>query len=168
MEEITKKEPKVRISYDDMEAYLILPQPDWGETYKLSQVMSAIEFSGVKIGIDKDKVKAMVEEQYYDRECLIAKGIEAVDGVDAYFDFKFDVEFNKKPTLREDGTVDYWNIHAIETVEAGQVIAVYNEPVDGSNGMNIKFVKHGHSGMTSHKKFRNWKRPHLFLNFMRI
>ena len=138
MEEITKKEPKVRISYDDMEAYLILPQPDWGETYKLSQVMSAIEFSGVKIGIDKDKVKAMVEEQYYDRECLIAKGIEAVDGVDAYFDFKFDVEFNKKPTLREDGTVDYWNIHAIETVEAGQVIAVYNEPVDGSNGMNIK------------------------------
>lgn len=138
MEKTSKKEPKVRISYDDMEAYLVLPQPDWGENYKFNDVMSVVQISGVKIGVDKEKIKAMIEEQYYDRECLIAKGVPAIEGIDGYFEYKFDVDFSKKPTIREDGTVDYWSIHAIEAVEEGQIIAVYHEPVDGSNGMNVK------------------------------
>ena len=66
------------------------------------------------------------------------KGILAVDGIDGYFDLKFDVNFNKKPTHRPDGTVDYWSIHAIEMVEEGQVIAEYIEPVQGKNGMSVK------------------------------
>ena len=138
MEVTLKKEPKVRISYDEMEAYLVLPEPFEGEEYALDQILSVIEAAGVKIGLDKDKVAAMVEEKYYDRECLIAKGILAVDGIDGYFDLKFDVNFNKKPTHRPDGTVDYWSIHAIEMVEEGQVIAEYIEPVQGKNGMSVK------------------------------
>ena len=73
MEVTLKKEPKVRISYDEMEAYLVLPEPFEGEEYALDQILSVIEAAGVKIGLDKDKVAAMVEEKYYDRECLIAK-----------------------------------------------------------------------------------------------
>lgn len=138
MEVTLKKEPKVRISYDEMEAYLVLPEPFEGEEYELEQILSIIETAGVKIGLDKDKVAAMIDEKYYDRECLIATGIVAVDGIDGYFDLKFDVNFNKKPTHRPDGTVDYWSIHAIEMVEEGQVIAEYIEPVQGKNGMSVK------------------------------
>ena len=138
MEVTLRKEPKVRISYDEMEAYLLLPEPLTDEAYELSDVMSLVEKAGVKIGVDTEKITAMVEEKYYNRECLIAKGIPAVEGVDAFFDFKFDVDFNKRPTHRPDGTVDYWSIHSIELVEEGQVIAEYNEPVEGSNGMNVK------------------------------
>ena len=54
----------------------------------------------------------------------IAKGEPVVDGTDGYFDFNFDTEFNKKPKVNEDGTVDYWSIHAVEVVEEGQVIAI--------------------------------------------
>lgn len=132
------KKPKVRISYDEMEAYLLLPTPIVGEDYAFTDVMEAIESSGVKIGINETKIRAMVEEQFYDRECLIAEGIDAVDGVDAYFDFNFDRDLNKIPKVRPDGTVDYWSIHSIELVEEGQVIATYHEPVEGSNGMTVK------------------------------
>ena len=138
MEVALKKEPKVRISYDEMEAYLLLPQPFGDEVHEVEDVMAKIAAAGVKIGLNHEKVTAMVEEKYYDRECLIAEGIRAIEGVDGYFDFKFDVDFNKKPSHRPDGTVDYWSIHAIEMVEEGQVIAVYHEPVDGANGMNVK------------------------------
>ncbi len=138
MEVTLKREPKVRISYDEMEAYLILPEPLLEEGYELEQVMASVDKAGVKINLDKDKIAAMVEERYYNRECLIAKGIPVEDGVDGYFDFKFNLDFNKKPTHRPDGTVDYWSIHSIELVEEGQIIAEYIEPIQGKNGMNVK------------------------------
>lgn len=138
MEVTLKREPKVRISYDEMEAYLILPEPLLDDAYELEHVMSVVEAAGVKINLDKDKIAAMVAEKYYDRECLIARGVEVEDGVDGFFRYKFDVDFNKKPTHRPDGTVDYWSIHSIEIVEEGQVIAEYVEPVQGKNGMSVK------------------------------
>lgn len=139
MEVVLKKEPKIRISYDEMEAYLVLPTPlTPDEQYEFNDVMEKVNASGVKIGIDETKISAMIKERYYDRECLIAEGIDVVNGVDAYFDLNFDTNFNKVPKRREDGTVDYWSIHSVELVDEGQVIATYNEPVDGANGMTVK------------------------------
>ncbi len=138
MEINLKKEPKVRISYDEMEAYLMLPTPVTQDNYTFEGVMEIIKVAGVKIGLNETKIRAMIDEKYYDRECMIAKGIDAVEGVDAYFDFNFDANLNKAPERREDGTVDYWSIHSVELVEEGQLIATYVEPVDGSNGMTVK------------------------------
>lgn len=139
MEVTLKNEPKIRISYDEMEAYLILPTPlTPDDEYEFNDIMEKVRAAGVKIGINEDKISGMISERYFDRECMIAKGIDAVNGVDAYFDFHFDTNFNKVPSRREDGTVDYWSIHTVELVDEGQVIATYNEPVDGSNGMTVK------------------------------
>jgi uncharacterized protein (DUF342 family) len=139
MEVTLKKEPKVRISYDEMEAFLLLPTPvDPTEEYEFNDIMDKVRAAGVKIGINEKKISAMILERYYDNECLIAKGIDAVNGVDAYFDFNFDTNFSKVPSRRPDGTVDYWSIHSVELVEEGQPIATYHAPVEGSNGMNVK------------------------------
>ena len=139
MEIILKREPQVRISYDDMEAYLLLPTPiDEDEEYKFSKVFDRVKTSGVRACINETEIRTMIEEKIYDRECLIAKGIEAVNGIDGYYEYHFDTDFNKVPTIREDGTVDYWSIHAVEIVEEGQVIATYHDPVEGSNGMTVK------------------------------
>lgn len=139
MEIVLKKEPKIRISYDEMEAYLLLPAPlKLDEDYTFEDVMEKVHAAGVKIGINEEKILAMIQERYFDRECVIASGIDPVNGVDAYYDFNFDTNFNKVPKRREDGTVDYWSIHSVELVEEGQLIATYNEPIDGSNGMTVK------------------------------
>lgn len=139
MEIILKKEPKIRISYDEMEAYLLLPTPlTPDEDYEFNDIMERVRAAGVKIGINETKISAMISERYFDRECLIAEGINVVNGVDAYFEYNFDTNFSKVPSRREDGTVDYWSIHTVELVEEGQIIATYHEPVDGSNGMTVK------------------------------
>ena len=139
MDVVIKNEPKIRISYDEMEAYLLLPSLlTLDEEYTFDEVMEKVRAAGVKIGINEAKISTMIRDRYYNRECLIAEGIEVVNGVDAYFDFNFDTNFNKVPNRREDGTVDYWSIHSVELVEEGQVIATYHEPVDGSNGMTVK------------------------------
>lgn len=133
-----KTGPKVRISYDEMEAYLLLPTPLDDKPYKLQNILDEIKYAGVKIGVNEALVSAMIENRCYDRECVVAKGITPVDGVDASYEFHFDSNLNKKPSRREDGSVDYWSIHVIELVEEGQVIVTYHEPIEGSNGMNVK------------------------------
>lgn len=130
--------PKVRISYDEMEAYLLLPTPINGEKYTLSEVKDKLGMAGVKVGINEARISAMLREGIYEYECLIAEGIPVVNGVDAYYEYSFDTNFNKKPSHREDGSVDYWSIHSFELVEEGQVIATYTPPVEGSNGMTVK------------------------------
>lgn len=133
------KKPKVRISYDEMEAYLRLPMPSSLEDgYDLSEVLEELKVNGVKFGVDETKVSAMITEKCYECECLVAKGIDVVDGVDAYFDFHFNTTLDKTPSRREDGSVDYWSIHSVELVEEGQPIATYHEPVMGTNGMSVK------------------------------
>lgn len=141
MEVAIKKTPKVRISYDEMEAYLLLPTPILNQDYVFEDILELVHNSNVREGIDEEKIAAMINEKYYDRECLIAKGVSAVNGVDAYYEYNFDVNFTKRPTRREDGTVDFWSIHAVEIVKEGQVLAVYHEPVEGTDGISVKGKK---------------------------
>ena len=131
------KEITIRISYDEMEAYLLLARPGEGETYSKSEIMAALREKKVKIGVDESIIERMLSEERFGREVLIARGTAPVDGKDGYFTYNFDLNLNNKPTVREDGSVDYWSIHAVETVEEGQVIATYTEPIDGHHGMSV-------------------------------
>jgi uncharacterized protein (DUF342 family) len=83
-------------------------------------------------------VEAMIDNSMYDRECLVARGIAPVQGIDASYDFHFNSKFDKTPKRKENGTVDYWSIQTVEMVKEGQVIATYNSPVNGKNGMSVK------------------------------
>ena len=131
--------PRVRISYDDMEAFLTLPEPLMpNEKYEIADVIKEVEAAGIRFGFHRQKVEQMLENKIYNSEWKIAEGIKAVDGIDGFYDFKFNTNLDRKPKTKEDGTVDYWSVQAIEVVKEGQVIAVYHDPVEGSNGMTVK------------------------------
>jgi len=127
----------VRISHDEMEGFLSLPQPAFGEHWELSEVMAMLETKGLRFGVKEDVVRDIIENEKYNTEVLVAQGIPMKDGLDGYFQYNFNTEFSPKPTIRPDGTVDYWSIHVVEIVEEGQSIAVYHEPVAGENGMTV-------------------------------
>lgn len=138
MPTLTGQKPEVRISYDEMEAYLVLPEPGPGEEYNIRMLMDALGESGVYAGIDNQKLNAMISNKLYNGEALVAKGVPAVDGIDGYYDYNFDVNFDRKPKLLPDGSVDYWSVHSIEEVVAGQVIAIYHPAVEGKDGVNVR------------------------------
>jgi uncharacterized protein (DUF342 family) len=132
-----REEIIVRLSHDEMEAYLTLPPLALDGSYTKAEVMEALAAKKVKIGIDEEQIDRMLSEKCYGREEIVARGTPAVEGVDGFFQYNFNTEFNSKPKVRPDGSVDYWSIHAIEVVEEGQVIAVYHDPIDGSHGMTV-------------------------------
>lgn len=131
------KEITVRISYDEMQAYVSLANPGSEESYSKSEVMASLAAQGIKVGIDEAAIDRLIEQQRYGREILVAEGTPAEDGQDASYIYNFNLILNNKPVIREDGSVDYWSVRAIETVEEGQVIATYIDPVDGHHGMTV-------------------------------
>lgn len=133
-----KTKPRVRIRYDEMEAYIMLPEPEAGEKYTISNLMQALGENEVRAGIDQDKLLDMINNSQYEVEVPVAKGTSVVDGIDGYYEYNFDTNVDKKPKILPDGSVDYWSVNSIEEVREGQIIAVYHPAVQGKDGINVR------------------------------
>ena len=132
------KEPRIKINDNDMRAFLSIPE-EVEDKYKSEEaIRQFLKEKGVSYGIIEENLKALLEKQLYDHEVLIAEGTQPQNGVDGYYEYKFNLNFSKKPKVRPDGTVDYWSIKMVETVEEGQVIAIYHKAYQGTDGMNVK------------------------------
>ena len=128
----------VRIMKGDMEAYIQLPIPEDGVEYTITYLQRLLEQGGVKYGVNEAALERIIKGQIYNQPMLVAKGIPAVDGIDGYYDFMFHHQADGKPQVRADGTIDYWSVNSIQAVGAGDVIAVYHPPVQGSDGINVR------------------------------
>lgn len=138
MAELADEKPVVRVSYDEMEAYMTLVSPQEDKEYTVSQVMQELADKGITTGINKEKIEQMIENKVYDNEILVAQGTSAQDGIDGSYEYNFDANFDGKPKILPDGSVDYWSVHSIESVLEGQVIAVYTPAVTGVDGVTTK------------------------------
>ncbi len=128
----------VQIMKGDMEAYLQLPIPMDGVEYTITYLQSLLEQSGVKYGVIESALERIVKGQIYNQSVLVAKGTAAVDGVDGYYDYMFNHRADGKPQVKADGSVDYWSVNSIQAISAGDVIAVYHPPVQGSDGISVR------------------------------
>lgn len=137
MDEIGRIEPQVSISSNEMEAFLYLPVPQGGG-YTMEEVDNALAKKGVVYGIKRDVLEKMVRERTYRREILVAEGVPLKEGEDGRYDYHFNMNLDGKPTIRPDGSVDYWSVNRVEIVKEGQVIAEYHPAVMGENGTTVK------------------------------
>lgn len=131
-------EPKVRISYDEMEAWLYLPKPEGNTVYTVDSLVEILAENGVRHGVDRGELERIIKEPVYNWEVSVAKGTKEKDGKNGYFEYHFNTTFDKKPKINPDGTVDYWSINTVEMVEEGQLLVTYHEPITGENGMSVK------------------------------
>ncbi|MDD6039508.1 MAG: FapA family protein [bacterium] len=130
--------PFVRKSQDLMEAYMMVPSCNPDENYTvdyLNEILTSVY--DIKLGVIQTALEKIVESRLFDREVLVAKGELPKDGKDGYYEFLFNRTFSQQPIVLEDGSVDYRNIKMIEVVEAGQDIAIYHPPTQGTNGYNL-------------------------------
>ena len=124
MEQYNKKDIQVIIAEDNMSATLFLSKPsDAGDVYTYDEVMRELSFAGVKMGIDDSQIHHMVEEGIYNTSVVIAQGKMVEDGADGYYEFEFETDIKAKPTVRPDGSVDYYNIKLYEKVSEGDKLA---------------------------------------------
>ena len=87
------KEPRVRISDDEMQAFLYIPYELMDNYKDMETVQLFLKQKGVNFGIIEENLKGLLEKQLCDREILIAEGSQSQDGTDGYYDYKFNLDF---------------------------------------------------------------------------
>lgn len=140
MAEGTRPNAFVQTNNSAMEAYLQVPIPENEEEYTIGYLQSLLEQNGICYGIIESALNRMIDEQIYNQPVMVASGNPAIDGIDGYYEYKFNYNKENKPQMKPDGSVDYWSVNSICTVRADDVIAVYHPPVQGTDGMNVRGV----------------------------
>lgn len=128
----------LRVEDDEMTAWLYLTPPAEGQVYSKRELESYLEQHGVIKGYHSSNLSAMVKKKVYEREILVAKGQEAVRGQDGYFEYLFSPEEHMGPVIREDGTVDYSSMSALQNVHKGDKVAIYHYAVPGVDGYTVR------------------------------
>ncbi len=67
----------------------------------------------------------------------MAQGRLPVQGKDAYIEYKFNTDKKAKPTLKEDGSVDFFNLNILNHCNKGDELAILHPEVPGEPGSNI-------------------------------
>ena len=76
----------LKISEDKMNAWIYLNPPKEGEPfYSKVEIMKFMNQHGIVKGFHTSNIAAIAKKGVYEREILVAKGSEPVDGVDGYF-----------------------------------------------------------------------------------
>lgn len=136
-DKVLTKGTYVRVTEDEMEAWLYLMPPEPDITYKKGDLIDYLERHGVVEGLHQSNLSAMIKKKVYNREILVARGREIQEGADGYFEYLFTPEEYGVPKIMEDGSVDYTNINALQNVKAGQKVAVYHQAVQAVDGCTV-------------------------------
>ncbi len=129
---------KIEITPDEMKAIIkITPPRKGGCDLKLEEIVNLLKSKGVVIGYREDNIQKALDEERYMEEIIAAEGTPPKHGKDAYLVYK--VKVNKQLELEQDekGRVDYKNLHLIENVVAGQILAEKIPPEKGITGRTI-------------------------------
>lgn len=120
---------------NDMEAYVTVLAKDKAVTR--ARLLEILEQNRIRMGILEEAVQKIVSGECGRKPVLIAKGQIPHKGEDGRYEFFFRTNLERKPKVREDGSVDYQNIQWFEMVKEGQKLAVYHEAREGTDGYAV-------------------------------
>lgn len=100
-------------------------------------IIADLALAGVKAGVDAKAIEEFLKNREYCKSYVLARGIEPVQGKDAEITYHFNTETSLKPTVNEDGTVDFHNLNNIARVNAGDVLATLTKEDLGHPGINV-------------------------------
>lgn len=128
----------VRVDDDGMQAWIFLNPPKEGEDfYSKEKIMDFLFSKNVKAGFHTSNISAIAKKHVYGREILVARGENADSGSNGWYEYFFDTNSRKKPTIREDGTVDYSSMSRLTNVKSGTVVAIYHPAVKNHDGFDV-------------------------------
>lgn len=133
-----KEDLRIIIEEGNMRAkcYFVPPSND-GKHLTKSDILEEIARKKIVFGIDESVIDAYIEKPRYLEEIVVAIGQEPRHGTDAWIEYFFNTDLKARPTLNEDGSVDFFNLNIINHCEAGQLLARLHPEDRGDNGSDV-------------------------------
>lgn len=129
---------KLLVSPDKMsaKARFYPPSPNGGKMTK-EELLGDLSFKGIKFGVKEEEIDRFFSNRNYCEDIILAEGQAPRHGEDAYIEYYFNTDLKVKPTLKEDGSVDFFHLNTINHCHKDDVIARLFPEDPGEAGMNI-------------------------------
>lgn len=137
MGEDKKFDIAVRISDDYYKAFLSIEFNTKDVILKPEELVKILKDKNIIFGLKYNVIESICKNNETVFSELIAEGIPHENGTDAYIEYTFSKEHKAKPTILEDGRVDFKNMGFVESIKAGEVLAKKVPATQGKNGTTV-------------------------------
>ncbi len=127
----------VTTSQDKMKAYITFSPPDNGRMVTVEEVLEALLENGVIHGINKATIETIVKYPVFNEMICVAEGTPSANGHNGKVQFHFDTKRESKPTILDDGRVDFRELNLIQSAQKDQVLCTLIPPVPGKPGKTV-------------------------------
>ncbi len=127
----------VTISPEKMKGFVTFTPPDNGRMLTIEEVLDTLTRNGVIYGINKTNLETIIKYPVYNEMICVAEGTPPVNGQNGKVEFHFDTKRESKPTILEDGRVDFRELNLIQSAEKGQTLCTLIPPVPGKPGKTV-------------------------------
>lgn len=129
---------KVTIAPDKLSAICrFYPPSNKGDLLSKADIITDLEVFNVKYGIDENEIDKFINNRLYCTDYVIANGKPVVHGTDAYIEYFFNTDLRAKPQLNEDGSVDFFNLNAVNHINEGDLLARLTKETLGEPGIDV-------------------------------
>lgn len=130
-------ECKITISKDGMKAFISLSRPIGGADVSEKEIHELLKQNRIVFNINDTEVRNAVINRIYNKEILVAEGIEPQAGQDAVLTYHFDLSTEKAINMDKDGKIDYHELSLIKNVKAGDLLVTLTPNTAGIPGKNV-------------------------------
>lgn len=129
---------RLTVSQDCMYAVARFYPPSLnGERMSAEEFLNDLSHKEIVYGVHKDLIHAFFKTPVYCTDIVIAKGLAPRQGTDAKIEYYFETDIKAKPTLMEDGRVDFFNLNAINHCCKGDLLARLIPEDPGESGISV-------------------------------
>lgn len=126
------------VSQDSMKAVVrFFPPSQAGSRMDMEEFLRDLNYKKIVIGIQKQLLQKHFQEGCYCTDIVAAIGKEPIMGKDAYIEYYFNTDVQVRPAMREDGSVDFFNLNTVNHCKNGDILARVIPEVPGEPGANI-------------------------------
>lgn len=129
---------QMSISEDSMTVTVrFFPPSETGVRMTMDEFLKDLEFKKVKYGVNKELIREHFARGKYCTDLVVAAGKPPRHGRDAEIQYFFNMHLNAAPTLKEDGSVDFFNLNTINHCKKGELLAKIIPEDVGEPGINV-------------------------------
>lgn len=133
---------KLMVSEDNMSVIVrFYPASDTGSWMDAPEFLNDLRHKQIISGIRTEAIQSYFQDRQFCTDILAAAGKEPRHGSDAKIEYYFNTDLRAKPTLQEDGSVDFFHLNTINHCKKDAVLARLIPEDMGEFGENVLGVK---------------------------
>ena len=133
-----REEFALNVSDNKMQAIgRFYPPSNDGKFMDKSEIYGDLRFKNIVYGIKEETINDFLQERCYCTNIVLASGKEVRHGKDAYIEYLFNTNLKARPTLQEDGSVDFFHLNIINHVKTGDCLARLHPEDPGDDGKDV-------------------------------